>query len=206
MAVYIVAHHYLKGILNGNGPMQAIVSCGQEVVVTFLMISGFLCFLSINRKNSISWRGFVKTRFKKIYPLYFIALLVSVSVAWIITGAVTQHDVITFIGNLLCLQDNSTKPGLWFDTAGGNYALWYMSYQWWDYIILIFLVRFIPDAVKRRNISFLICFAAMLSYSFFPNHLSIIIWYYWIFELGCFVAMVHFEVEKFRWEVIGETT
>ena len=113
-----------------------------------------------------------------------------------------MNDIFTVAGNLICMQDNSLKPGLWFESAGGNYALWYMSYQWWDYVIFISLTMLVNNDYYRFRVSYILCFLGMMTYILIPNHLSILIWYYWIFEMGCYLAMIHVGHTNKKWEVL----
>lgn len=200
MALYIVSHHYLKEQFIGN-PIVALLSLGQEVVVVFLMMSGFLSQVSLLRNEKIGVRQYFNNKARRILPLYLISIFVSSIVALFVSRSFENSFLYALLGNLLILQDNGTKPGLWFNCVGGNSALWYMSYQWWDYVMFIALAKILHRFTARFLLVYTLCIASMVLYTFYPNHLSILIWYYWIFEMGCYMALIHFGRVRVSWYV-----
>lgn len=192
-AIYIVAHHYFKNTLmevTGGGInrciINAILGCGQEVVIFFLLLSGFLSYVSYSENPQISVSSFLRKKALRIYPLYLICLVFSLAVQYYTKGSCS--DIKTILGNVLMLQDAGEKPGIWFSCAGGNYAIWYLSFQWWDYVIFILLSKCFRSYNVRLAASFGLCVLGMVSYWLYPNHISNILWYYWIFEMGCYLG------------------
>lgn len=177
-ALYILAHHYVNQI-HLPLPIKFFFRFGQECVIVFLLISGFLAYLSWNKNRKISVLTYLKKRAIRIVPLYVICLLISF-LSITITGK--DCDFVELLGNLLFFQNTSLIPGNWVNCFAGNYVLWYMSYQWWSYVI--FGLLFISSTYKTKWVSFAISFVGMVSYMFIPNHISILLWYYWIFFMG----------------------
>lgn len=123
----------------------------------------------------------MKKKIVRIYPLYLICLLFSMFVAVWIGNNININD---FVGNLLFLQDTELKPGNWFNCFGGNHVIWYMSYQWWDYVMFILLVTLVRNRKNWLWVTAATSSIGMLSYMLVPNHASILLWYFWIFYLG----------------------
>lgn len=207
-AIYIVAHHYFKEIFSDVSPYKdlhigSLFCLGQEVVIVFIMLSGFLTYTLAKEKMSIV--HYLRKRWIRIYPLYAIALMISLLVACYIESSYTPINWRTIFGNMIFMQDNSMKPGLWFECVGGNHPLWYLSYQWWDYVIFILFFSMCKNTPQRTITIFFLCFLAMLTYIAIPNHLSIVIWYYWIFELGGHLGRVYREHKSVDWRIMAAT-
>lgn len=186
-AIYIICHHYFLDLFMNVEPwnlshFRYVLCFGQEVVILFLMLSGFLSYNSWSKHKEISIKDYLIRKIKRIYPLYLVAILLSV-IASCIIGQTSTINLETLIGNLLFLQDSEVRPGTWFRAIGSNGPLWYMSYQWWSYVLFILLVKFVKPT-KYHIASFCACFLAMLSFVIYPNHFSAIVWYFWIFFMG----------------------
>ena len=168
-ALYIVVYHYWKispvkteTVGGARWIFNLILGCGQEVVIFFFILSGFLSFLSYTKNPNIYIGSFLKKRFIRIYPLYILCILFSCSVYYFTTGKLTNGA--TIAGNLFLLQDAVEKPGNWFRCAGGNLPIWYLSFQWWDYVMFVVFAKLIKQYTLRLNITFCICILGMVSY------------------------------------------
>lgn len=113
---------------------------GKTAVMVFLMISG----ISVGRSIMKSNEGFIKRRFLRIYPLYFVAVLITVFLQYylgspyLVNGTnYVAAGLMTSISNFLLLQ------GLVSLTIIYNGALWSLSVEFFLYLILplIFTMR-----------------------------------------------------------------
>ncbi len=194
--VYIIFHNVTVNLYHLDivpFPVKAIASLGQEVVVGFFLMSGFLIFFSLERKY-FSFKKFLLKRFQRIYIPFLISLLVSLVIGYF-TGSLsklfTWKDL---IGNLLLLQDfGSVKPGTWFYPFLGNLPLWSLSYQWWFYLLVYPLYRCLPRQKYRIYLVLIFSSIAYLIYVIFPNQICLILTYFileWLgIELGSIYAM-----------------
>lgn len=204
-AFYIVLHHYFKNFLCGivGGGKSVIIGSllglGQEVVIFFLLLSGFLSYTTMSQNQNVKILPFLRRKAMRIFPLYLFCLLFSCIIQYAINGI--PVDLVTLTGNILMLQDAVDKPGNWFHCVGGNYAIWYLSYQWWSYVLFIILAKFQRNYNKRLLITYIICLLGMISYCLWPNQLSNIIWYYWIFETGCYFGMCYSNNINLGWRM-----
>jgi peptidoglycan/LPS O-acetylase OafA/YrhL len=172
-ALTVVFHHFSRicspqvvHVLDRT-PLRLLIA-GQQAVILFFVLSGFVLTLPYKRKDSLSYKLFLLRRVCRIYLPYLGALAFAVVcdlqfssphlssnywINWTWSAPVTprllvQH--ILFLGN--------------YDWAQFNTAFWSLVYEM--RISLIF--PFIAFAVLRFRSLWLACCAAVLSLSFFP--------------------------------------
>lgn len=107
----------------------ALTRTGQEAVMLFFVISGFLvggsCIRRM-RKGSFSLRGYAIDRLTRIYvPLLPVLVLTFLEIN-LLEG---RRDVGVFLVNLFSLQ------GVFGPPLEGNGALWSLSYEVWFYVM-----------------------------------------------------------------------
>lgn len=138
-ALYVFLGHFIVGSFIAKTNLLSIFfRFGQEAVILFFLMSGFVIELSGLRKKT-SFRDFFAKRFLRIYPLFLLGILL------ILVYKIIYHfpiEIKTLVGNLLMLQDaESLKPGTIVGTYG-NTALWSLSYEWWFYMLFVPISRF----------------------------------------------------------------
>jgi peptidoglycan/LPS O-acetylase OafA/YrhL len=74
-AVMVVLAHYLDGLPAFHDFTREILDIGRVGVVAFFLVSGFVIPLSYRRQDT---RTFIVRRFTRLYPVYWIVLIVSV--------------------------------------------------------------------------------------------------------------------------------
>lgn len=183
-ALYVFVSHFMLGyFINRTNKFSLIFSFGQEAVILFFLMSGFVINLSYSQKNISFWEYF-KKRFLRIYPLFFLSILFVISYILI---SDSTFDIQTLIGNLLMLQDmGPLKPGTIVDTFG-NSALWSLSYEWWFYMMFIPIYR----SGNKKNISIFIVVLSSLLYFVFPIQLLRWLLYFGIWWSGALLAELY---------------
>jgi len=134
-ATYVLAGH----LFSHTAGWTVLLRFGQEAVIIFFVVSGFVVMHSTITHPDKSFRGYFARRFFRIYPIFLLALALSyaLSTTWTV-------DIRSLIGNILMLQDVSfAKPGVLFRTFEGNLPLWSLSYEWWFYMMFFPLYRFV---------------------------------------------------------------
>lgn len=151
-------------------------SFGQEAVMVFFILSGFVISLSWS-KQKVRKTHFIKKRFFRIYPLMMFSLVLSF-IYVIISGKNLELDIL--LANIFNLQDfDAEKPNIFFKTYY-NSALWSLSYEWWFYMVFILIANY-----KNRNtVSRLIIIISSITYLFFPNQVSRWLMYFGIWYCG----------------------
>lgn len=194
--LYIIFHNlvinlYQIGLV--SLPLKILASLGQEVVIGFFLISGFLMFYSLNHKY-FSFKSFLVKRFQRIYIPFIVSLLVSLVVAYLTGNLSKLFHWSDLIGNLLLLQDfGSVKPGTWFYPFLGNLPLWSLSYQWWFYVLVYPIYRWFPKSRIRIYLVLLISIAAYLIYWRSPNQVCLIFSYFILEWLGVELGYLYFK-------------
>lgn len=131
-AAYVFAGHLLLARLpQGFGGARFLLSFGQEAVMVFFLLSGFVIFHSTHQHRDKSFAGYFYRRWKRIYPIFLLALGLAWLVAWVSSGVKPAVSGRELAGNLLMLQDfGFAKPGVWVTPFLGNLPLWSLSYEW----------------------------------------------------------------------------
>lgn len=147
-AVMIFLHHY-------PGFEKIAYSFGDSVVCFFMMLSGFVMSDSMMPKAEKgtlpSEISFLKSRFFKIYPLYFISLIAT----WIMLGK-DIHPKIALL-DLTLLQ--AWWPNLDFNFSG-NAPTWFISSLIFSYIFVLPILR----ATARHRKNFIYILGGALAY------------------------------------------
>lgn len=162
---------------------------GQEAVLVFFLLSGFVIFS--NEQDRVSsllpyfWR-----RIRRIYPTLLAAVLVSTAVAADNGSLSSEFHVSELAGTLLGLQDVSTlKPGVIVDPYLGNDPLWSLSYE----LAFYFAFPFVMWLWRRHStlvdhgIGIVSC-AAYVIYALAPNHWALVTSYFLVWWCGAAVA------------------
>lgn len=126
---------------------------GQEAVMLFFLISGFVIMYSMETSEDKSFSRYLRHRFFRIYPIFLFSLLLSY---WLARPDTLLH----FAGNLLMLQDfGYAKPGVIVNPFAGNTPLWSLSYEWWFYLMFYPIYQLVAE----RSRLFLITAAAVIA-------------------------------------------
>lgn len=167
---------------------------GKTAVIVFLMISG----ISVGYSFMKSKEGFLKRRFLRIYPLYFIAVIGTVALQYYLGSPYLVKDTdYSVAGNLTSLSNFMLLQGIVSLPIMYNSPLWSISVEFFFYLILPLLY------VLRLRYVYCIALLSLILYiahSFlFPIELYGVqhIIYVWPFVIGFLIA-----VRKQFWAVI----
>ncbi|MBO9699679.1 MAG: acyltransferase [Sporocytophaga sp.] len=203
-ALYVVFHHINQLYPFKWNYLNYLFRFGQEAVILFFLMSGFVIYYSIfSKENQLrDFKSYFVKRFKRIYPLFIIALLLSYITSCMYSGKILPPQSEILIGNLLNLQDFSAgKPGVWVDPYYGNLPLWSLSYEWWFYMIFWIIIKI---SITRQFIGVLaISMVGFISYSIFPNSASLILTYLIVWWTGAELAKLYLIKGFIRYKDIG---
>jgi peptidoglycan/LPS O-acetylase OafA/YrhL len=181
--------HHVAGSLHLSGFVNIAFRFGQEAVLVFFLLSGFVIFSSesnrISPKSCYFWR-----RADRLIPPFIAALLVSTIVSLLNGNFLEKFSVVELIGTILSLQDISTlKPGVFVDPYMGNDPLWSLSYEIFFYAIFPVVLRLWNSNNKKwNNIIGFICCMSYLMFAVFPNHFSLVGAYFLVWWTGAMAA------------------
>lgn len=191
--IFIVLTHmhlfYDNQLYNSN----VFRNIGDWGLVIFFFISGFLITVNNNLKSKDKVLTFLKKRIKRIYPLYFISILLTyvMFVIFDFKKASLQYDlsILSLIIHLVGLQafiPQTYLPNHTFLIP----ALWYISTIIWYYILYSIIMY------KSRNIKEIIFYSGIVMIPFIIlrigfNLIQVRAFYYYpIFILGIVSSII----------------
>lgn len=187
-ACYVVLHHVAnaRGFSHGAG---LFLRFGQEAVILFFLLSGFVIFANENVR-ALHPRGYFLRRVRRIYPVLLAAMLVS-TIVFVADGEFgMRFSWLEFFGSLLALQDISAlKPGVMVDPYLGNSPLWSLSYEVVFYAVFPYVLmqwRKQPQLVNHMVGG--VCCALYVFFNLKPNHLLLVGAYFLIWWCGAMAA------------------
>lgn len=192
-AIYVVVHHLAnaRGLSHGWG---IIFRFGQEAVIVFFLLSGFVIFAN-ERDRAHRPIGYFLRRVRRIYPPLIAAMLLSTLVAFDNGDLAGRFSVQEMVGTLMGLQDISfLKPGVVVDPYLGNDPLWSLSYE----VAFYALFPLVLGAWRRipRLTGHIVGAACCLCYADFavsPNHASLVAAYFLLWWCGAMAANAYLD-------------
>lgn len=189
-AFYVVLHHALPHSYYVNGfNLYNFFRLGQEAVILFFMLSGFVISYSYAQSSDKSfWHYFLK-RFLRIYiPLACVFFLSYITLSHA-SGSLVNPQLSTLLGNVLMLQDwANVKPHTFFDPYLENNPLWSLSYEWWFYMLFFPITAFIKAPRLQDIVVFSACLLASIVYVVYPVFPIRIAMYFAIWWAGVVLA------------------
>lgn len=180
-ALYVFLGHFILGsFLTKTNIFSIFFRFGQEAVILFFLMSGFVIEMSWIKKK-ISFSDFFFKRFLRIYPLFLLSIL------FVLSYKLVNHlpvETNILLGNLFMLQDMTPlKPGTIISTYG-NTALWSLSYEWWFYML------FIPVSCLKNKNAVAITIVAISAMLYFIYPIQVFRWlmYFGIWWSGVMLA------------------
>lgn len=203
-AVYVVFHHTVPRDIEWLGlKIGLLLSFGQEAIITFFLLSGFVITYSFQRSSDKSFGNYFSNRFCRIY----IPLLVAYLITWVFSsqsaGGPVDAEMGNLLGNLFMLQDfGSELPGSLFVPYLGNGPLWSLSYEWWFYMLFFPLVTQIKGQPQLHYVAFGIsCIAAVL-YFFYPIFPLRVLMHFAIWWTGAYLACLYLAGKHYRFSAL----
>lgn len=164
-AVWVVLFHYLSPTYHINLQLPVIskfIANGNLAVNFFFILSGFLLtHVELNRPSA-SAVVFYKKRLLRIFPLYILALLVSIAVSW------SQVNVKLILINIFCLQ-------VFFPEYNQlNHPAWAISQMFIFYLAFPFIFKLVKQNIGKNA---MILGIALLLFYILDYHFLKINWY-----------------------------
>lgn len=203
-ALYVVIHHFIGfSVLKSQLPalLRLPFRFGQEAVIMFFLLSGFVIYLSAIRTTEKNFKKYFLKRFVRIYPILLATFLLSIVVALINQTPIASNDFKTLVGNLLMLQDEVNKPGYIVLPFLENHPLWSLCYEWWFYMmfypLFFYLTRHPAIKFNFIYIVLLISASAWFAYLWYPNHMLLVVSYFILWWCGVACADIYIKHRTF---------
>ena len=182
VALYVVLGHSLYDKL---GPFEPAIRFGQEAVMAFFIISGFVIkWTTSNIASLTEFRSYFFKRFARIYSIWVPGVLLLVVLASMEAGRLALDPPGRFLGNALMLQDvPNMKPAVICGPLYGVSPLWTLNYEWWFYMLFPLALIFLRGPAQHHVVGVLAVASAVV-YVVWPNPLSRLLVYLAIWWIG----------------------
>jgi peptidoglycan/LPS O-acetylase OafA/YrhL len=209
-AVYVVIYHFVGfTVLQDKFPAIAklLFRFGQEAVILFFLLSGFVIYLSVATKPDTSFKKFFLKRLVRIYPILIISFILSIVIGITANYHFAKEDLKELAGNLFMLQDVNIlgKPGLIVKVFMNNDPLWSLSYEWWFYMLFypLFFYLIKKGHVKIEQSMYAVLLLSVigwLSFLVFPNHMLLVLSYFTLWWAGAACAEIYLKYGTFTFK------
>lgn len=168
IAILIVIYHYGLDIYPFNNHLTYFIFKNANIGPSyFYLLSGFVMIIAYSKIERLDYYDFIKNRFARIYPVYFLSILMVV-VHYTISGQ--MNDFSGLFLNIFILQSWFPSKAISFHAPG-----WSISVEFFFYLIFPILYnRFY--SIKKRNFIF------------------VLIPLFWIFSQLIFNLIIHFGI------------
>ncbi len=189
-AFYVVLHH----TVNVDGVFSNLFKFGQEAVILFFFMSGFVIHYSFQKSKDKRFSRYFSNRFYRLYIPLFCIFILGYLVSSYRVGYFIDPELSNLIKNILMLQDiESLKPAVIAPPYMGNSPLWSLSYEWWFYMLYYPLCNQGRVFKSNMHITFtLSCLGAVL-YVLEPSFATRIAMYFSIWFSGVYIAELYLE-------------
>jgi peptidoglycan/LPS O-acetylase OafA/YrhL len=193
-ASVISFHYFSNGISNGSvtsiglTPFSEIAKYGYLGVQLFFVVSGYLILMSTNRS---AWE-FAKGRVKRIYPLYWMAIILITAITYLPTLSKNQPDFLQILASITMFPTA-------FDQGWIDGAHWFMLVEIQFYLLIFVLLKL--RAGKHLPTIFPIwAIVILIWYVFDLNRFNI--WYlYGPFSFICGGAIIY-SIKQSGWNLL----
>lgn len=187
-ALYVVVHHIT--IRLDPFPGDFMFKFGQEAVMAFFLLSGFVIHANERHRAATDAKGYLLRRGLRIYPTLICAMLLSMAVAWWDGTLAERFDASKAVCTLFALQDaGNLKPGTICSPFMANSPLWSLSYELVFYAIYPLLLPVFLRAPKRVSHGIGLATLVLIAlYAFAPSHFFLLPAYFLVWWCGAMAA------------------
>lgn len=144
-AMAVVIYHYgLEVYPFNSGPLQFFFSQGNIAVSYFFILSGFIMVIAYHHYKKIAFLTYLKKRFARIYPVYFLALIL------LLAFKIYYHKN-SELGNLFLniIMIQSWIPG---KALSFNYPAWSLAVEFFFYALFPFLFNTFYSRISIKKL------------------------------------------------------
>ena len=189
-ALYVVIHHSVSnGIMLFGLNIASIFRFGEEAVILFFLLSGFVINFSFIKSQDKTFRTYFFKRATRIYIPLSIVMVLGYLMECYGAGEVANAQPRELMLNLLMLQDiSSLKPNVVVDPYMHNSPLWSLSYEWWFYMLYFQVQKHVSSNSQKDVFVFCLSIVAAWVYIYFPTFIPRLLMYMSIWWLGVMLS------------------
>ncbi len=132
---------------------------GQTSVALFFMITAFLFITKlITAKNhSINWTDYIKSRFFRLFPAYFVSIIVVFIIVLILSNFQVNDSILSNFKNIIGWLFFTFSGSNDINSVSNTYLIdagvtWSLPYEWLFYLILPLIALFFKIKVSPKNL------------------------------------------------------
>lgn len=189
-AFYVLLHHTIpaKHVNFGGYNFGFLLRFGQEAVILFFLLSGFVINYSYKKGKNKTFKSYFFKRLFRIYIPLIIVFIVSYLLAVRESGFWIDPQLKTLLLNIVMLQDwEDVKPNVIASAYMGNTPLWSLSYEWWFYMLYFPAMNLLSN-YSRHAILYLVVIASTILYVYLPIFPFRILTYMGIWWTGVYIS------------------
>lgn len=205
-ALYVVFHHTVSNKFTiADVNVGVILRFGQEAVILFFLLSGFVISYSYQRTSKKDFAAYFARRSVRIYvPLLFAFLASYLSLSYN-AGAWVNPQFGQLLANLAMLQDwPEARPTVIAAQYMDNGPLWSLSYEWWFYMLFFPLIRYVKEENQRDNIVFGVAILAAITQLFYTHFAIRVLMYLAIWWSGVYLSNRYIQGELDSWKSLAK--
>lgn len=189
-ALYVVIHHSVSnGIMFFGLNIANLFRFGEEAVILFFLLSGFVINYSFVNSRDKTFRTYFFKRVTRIYIPLSIVMVLGYLMECYDAGQIVSAHPRELLLNLLMLQDISNlKPNVVVDPYMHNSPLWSLSYEWWFYMLYFPVQKYALSNNQKDGLVFCVSIVSALVYVYFPTFLPRLLMYMSIWWLGVMLS------------------
>lgn len=182
-AVVCVSHVVISE--NSPGPSPLVFHLGDEAVIAFFLLSGFVIHWSSHQQGHFEGpRTYFIKRAVRVYSVWVPAMIAIAAIAYCEKWWSPAETWPRALCNVLMLQDISRlKPAVICDPLFRNTPLWSMHYEWWFYVAYP-VVLLVAAPTRRTHVVGALAILGGVTYVILPNPLSRLLMYFSIWWIG----------------------
>jgi peptidoglycan/LPS O-acetylase OafA/YrhL len=146
-ALLVVVYHFgLSAVPFDNGNLHWIATYGNEAVNYFFCLSGYIlviAYYTYPDNKAVKSGRFLLNRFARIYPVYFLSLLLVALYYWFIDSSIFSSFSVRFGLELILLQS-------WVGKTSLNFPGWSLSVEMFFYLLFPILLKRLAQIAEKR--------------------------------------------------------
>ena len=215
-AILIFVFHYGKNVFPFNIDSVKDIFYQSNVSVSyFFILSGFVMIIAYGNKNKIDFRDYIKRRFARIYPVYFLAIA-ALFIYLLVMQQPIEYDGLFL--NFLMIQSWFPGYALSFNTPG-----WSLAIELFFYLSFPLLFNHLYKKYTLKKTAFLVILFFIISqvavhvllyssfYDGYPSNSHDFIFYFPILHFNAFLVgnlaglffIKGIKKKNYDWSIIG---
>lgn len=166
-AVLIIIYHYGLNIYPFNNPATYFIFKNANIGPSyFYLLSGFVMIIAYGNKSELNFIDFIKNRLARIYPVYFLSLLL-IFLHYSLSGQMNNYNGLFL--NLILLQSWIPGKAISFNAPG-----WSISVEFFFYFLFPLLLTKVYSKINKKKVFifvllFWIISQIIFNYFFYSN-------------------------------------